>query len=36
VDAPWDYVRIEGGGHWLPLDEPQRVVELADDWFGRC
>ena len=33
--APWSYQRIEGAGHWLPLERPDRVADLAIDWFGR-
>lgn len=35
MDAPWDYVRIDGAGHWLPLEQPARMNELALDWFAR-
>ena len=31
--APWRYERIEGAGHWLPHERPERVAELALDWF---
>lgn len=33
--ARWRYERIEGAAHWLPLEEPRRVAELALDWFAR-
>lgn len=33
MDAPWRYERIEGAGHWLPLERPERIAELAVDWF---
>lgn len=33
--APWAYQRIAGAGHWLPLEQPERVAELAVDWFRR-
>ena len=33
--APWAFERIEGAGHWLPLEQPQRVASLATDWFSR-
>jgi pimeloyl-ACP methyl ester carboxylesterase len=33
--APWAYERIEGAGHWLPLERPDRVADLAIDWFRR-
>ena len=28
VDGPWRYERIDGAGHWLQLDRPQRINEL--------
>jgi pimeloyl-ACP methyl ester carboxylesterase len=28
VTGPWRYERIEGAGHWLQLDAPERVNEL--------
>jgi pimeloyl-ACP methyl ester carboxylesterase len=31
--APWRYERIEGAGHWLPLEQPERVADLALRWF---
>jgi pimeloyl-ACP methyl ester carboxylesterase len=31
VDAQWEYVRTDGG-HWLPLDQPERVAELILRW----
>ena len=33
MDAPWRYERLEGSGHWLSLDAPDRVSELALEWF---
>jgi pimeloyl-ACP methyl ester carboxylesterase len=33
--APWVYERIGGAGHWLPLECPNRVADLAIDWFQR-
>lgn len=35
VSGPWRYERIEGSGHWLPLERPQQVAGLAIDWFNR-
>jgi pimeloyl-ACP methyl ester carboxylesterase len=35
VAAPWRYVRIEGGGHWLPLEQPDTIASLAIDWFNQ-
>jgi pimeloyl-ACP methyl ester carboxylesterase len=34
--APWRYERLEGIGHWVPLERPDRVAALAVDWFGAC
>jgi pimeloyl-ACP methyl ester carboxylesterase len=31
--APWRYERIDGAAHWLPLEQPARVADLAIDWF---
>ena len=28
VDGPWRYERIEGAGHWMQLDAPERVTTL--------
>jgi pimeloyl-ACP methyl ester carboxylesterase len=33
MEAPWRYERIEGARHWLPLEEPARVAEVALQWF---
>jgi pimeloyl-ACP methyl ester carboxylesterase len=33
MQAPWRYERIAGAGHWLPLEQPQRVAELSLGWF---
>jgi pimeloyl-ACP methyl ester carboxylesterase len=32
MDADWDYVRIEGAGHYVPIEQPERVAELIDSW----
>jgi pimeloyl-ACP methyl ester carboxylesterase len=34
MDAPWHYQRIEGCGHWIPKEQPERLAQLAIDWFG--
>jgi pimeloyl-ACP methyl ester carboxylesterase len=31
--APWRYQRIEGAGHWLPLERPEQITGLALEWF---
>lgn len=33
VTGPWRYERIEGAGHWLPLEAPGRVNELLLDFL---
>jgi pimeloyl-ACP methyl ester carboxylesterase len=35
MDADWDYVRIEGAGHYVPIEQPERVAELIDSWAAR-
>jgi len=35
MQAPWRYERIERAGHWLPLEQPERVAELALQWFSQ-
>ncbi|MEV3993669.1 alpha/beta hydrolase [Streptomyces sp. NPDC049837] len=34
VDGSWRYERIEGAGHWLQLDAPDRVNALLLDFFA--
>lgn len=36
VTGPWRYERIEGAGHWLPLERPAQVADLALEWLERC
>lgn len=33
VSGRWRYQRIDGAGHWLPLEQPERIASLAADWF---
>ncbi|MBN1470856.1 MAG: alpha/beta hydrolase [Syntrophaceae bacterium] len=35
VDAPWSYERIEGAGHWIPLDAPKRLNNILIDYLTR-
>ena len=35
MTAPWEYVRIDGAGHWLPLEQPAGVAGLCADWFRK-
>ena len=34
VSGPWRYERIEGAGHWIPLDAPERLNELLLEFLG--
>jgi pimeloyl-ACP methyl ester carboxylesterase len=34
VTGPWRYERIEGAGHWMQLDAPERVNELLLEFLG--
>jgi pimeloyl-ACP methyl ester carboxylesterase len=33
VTGRWRYERIDGAGHWLPLERPAEVARLAIEWF---
>jgi pimeloyl-ACP methyl ester carboxylesterase len=35
VAGPWHYERIEGAGHWVQLDEPDRVNRLLLDFLSQ-
>ena len=34
VTGPWRYERVEGAGHWMQLDQPERVTELLLEHLG--
>jgi len=34
VDAPWRYERLDGAGHWLMLDRPDRLNGLLTEFLG--
>lgn len=36
VTGPWRYERLEGVGHWMPLEAPAAVSELLLDFIGRA
>ena len=33
VTGPWRYVRVEGAGHWIPLDQPDLLNRLLLEFF---
>jgi len=33
VDGPWRYERLDGVGHWIPLEAPERLVPLLIDFL---
>jgi pimeloyl-ACP methyl ester carboxylesterase len=33
VEGPWRYARLEGPGHWMQLEAPDRVNELLLDFL---
>jgi pimeloyl-ACP methyl ester carboxylesterase len=35
VTGPWRYERIDGAGHWLQLDAPERLNALLLDFLGQ-
>lgn len=34
VAGPWRYERIDGAGHWMQLEVPDRVTDLLVDFLG--
>lgn len=34
VTGEWRYERVEGIGHWIPLEAPQALNRLLLDWLG--
>lgn len=34
VTGPWRYERVEGAGHWLQLDQPQRANQLLIEFLA--
>ena len=34
VAGPWRYERLDGAGHWLQLDAPERVNALLLDFLS--
>lgn len=35
VEADWQFRRVEGCSHWIPLEKPQQLATLALEWFAR-
>jgi len=35
IDAPWSYERIDGSGHWIPLDAPEHLNAILIDYLAR-
>ena len=36
VEGGWRYERVEGAGHWIPLDAPDRLNELLVPFLKSC
>lgn len=36
VEGGWRYERVEGSGHWIPLDAPDRLIELLVPFLKSC
>jgi pimeloyl-ACP methyl ester carboxylesterase len=34
MQADWRYQRVEGAGHWLPLERPAEIADMALEWFA--
>jgi len=35
VSGCWHYERVDGAGHWLPLEQPALIASLAASWFAK-
>ncbi len=33
MDAQWKFMRIDNVGHWIPLEAPKKLFEIAHNWF---
>ena len=33
MDSEWGYRRLDGAGHWLPLERPREVADLTLEWI---
>ena len=33
VDGHWEYQGL-AGGHWIPLEQPERLARLLQDFFA--
>lgn len=36
MSGEWAYERIDGAGHWIPLEQPGRIAELIAGWARRA
>ena len=36
MDADWEFIRMENVGHWIPLEQPERLFEVAHNWFKKA
>ncbi len=35
INGPWRFERLEGTGHWIPLDNPEKLAALLLDHWGK-
>lgn len=35
MEAAWEYARVDGAGHWLPLEQADRLNALVLEWCER-
>ena len=33
MDADWRYERLDGVGHWIPLEAPDALADLTLEWL---
>jgi pimeloyl-ACP methyl ester carboxylesterase len=36
VDATWQYERLKGVSHWVPVDAPDALSELILKYYGKA
>ncbi len=35
MDANWEYIRLEKMEYWIPLEQPEQLFTLTDEWFQK-
>ena len=35
MDADWRYERLDGVGHWIPIEAPDVLADLTLEWLDQ-